>query len=295
MEKFLGIFGFCAILSYLDTRFFHTDFLNFLAFFVLLFYIGNFFISQLFKGLGRNTKRIVVAISVLLTMFFAVAGTSDPKKRSNESSEPTTTATAVSKSNESSESTTAVSKSNDSSESTTAVSKSSEPSQASAEKFGYIKGTDVSIRKGPSTKTDRLGFVNTNDKVKLLGVENGDGKLWYRIIFNGTEGYVFGEYVSEQEVGSVSNPNEQFVYKRADGVEYYILKDSYQKQGEEEFLIKVKTYYKGENLDVTTYLFNSRHGNYGKYIGNGKFEDLRRIENTDFSLSVWKAARSNNS
>ena len=58
----------------------------------------------------------------------------------------------------------------------------------------------VNIRKGPSSKTARIGRATNGQVFRLLGVE-ADGK-WYRIQFTAsTEGYVFHDYV---KVGSAT-------------------------------------------------------------------------------------------
>lgn len=54
--------------------------------------------------------------------------------------------------------------------------------------------SNVNVRKGPSPETDRLGSLNTNDKVTVTG-ETNDG--WYRIDYNGKVGYVSSKYLSD--------------------------------------------------------------------------------------------------
>jgi D-alanyl-D-alanine dipeptidase len=50
----------------------------------------------------------------------------------------------------------------------------------------------LSVRRGPGTNTERLGMLNNGDPVNIL--EQGD--VWYKIDFNGAEGYVFAEYIT---------------------------------------------------------------------------------------------------
>ena len=55
----------------------------------------------------------------------------------------------------------------------------------------------VNVRKGPSADYEKLGGLSTNQKVTVTGqADNG----WYRIEYNGAEGYVSNKYLSDQKV-----------------------------------------------------------------------------------------------
>ena len=53
--------------------------------------------------------------------------------------------------------------------------------------------TDVNVRKGPSTDYEKIGTVRAGDTVTVTG-ESHDG--WYRIEFQGGEGFVYGQYMT---------------------------------------------------------------------------------------------------
>lgn len=60
--------------------------------------------------------------------------------------------------------------------------------------FDYYSTEDVRLRSGPSTKYDKIDLVPGGTKLEFLGLEDG----WYHIIYNGKEGYVSGDYVSQK-------------------------------------------------------------------------------------------------
>ena len=61
----------------------------------------------------------------------------------------------------------------------------------------YSKG-DVNVRKGPSTDYEKIGALTLNQEVKITGQSKSTG--WYRIEFNGTEGYVSQNYLSNSKI-----------------------------------------------------------------------------------------------
>lgn len=174
----------------------------------------------------------------------------------------------------------------------TEVSKPVSDSKVAIERVGYIKGTDVSIRKGPSTNTERLGFVNTNDKVKILDIVNKDGEIWYHISFDGKDGYVFGKYVVEQTQSAETLKARRLAYKNPEnGVEDYILLDTYVTRGD-LFSIDVETYAKGKPINKKTYVFNKKTKHYGRIAGTGELEKLGEVQKNDFAVGVWNAVYS---
>ena len=50
----------------------------------------------------------------------------------------------------------------------------------------------LNVRSGPSTSYDKIGTLKANTKIEILGTSNG----WYKIDFNGKEGYVSPAYVA---------------------------------------------------------------------------------------------------
>ena len=53
--------------------------------------------------------------------------------------------------------------------------------------------SDVNVRKGPSTDYEKIGTVRAGETVTVTG-ESHDG--WYRIEFQGGEGFVYGKYMT---------------------------------------------------------------------------------------------------
>lgn len=76
------------------------------------------------------------------------------------------------------------------------------PAQNSAKKVTSAGGT-VNIRSGPGTGYDKLGSITPGKYLEVLGSEKGaDGNKWYKVSYNGKEGYVLGSLVTS---GSVNN------------------------------------------------------------------------------------------
>ena len=53
-------------------------------------------------------------------------------------------------------------------------------------------GSTLNVRSGPGTSYDRLGSLNDGAVVDITGVDSG----WYKISFNGSTGYVSGDYLA---------------------------------------------------------------------------------------------------
>jgi D-alanyl-D-alanine dipeptidase len=53
-------------------------------------------------------------------------------------------------------------------------------------------GSELSIRKGPGTNTEKLGSLKDGDPVTII--EQGD--VWHKISYNGGEAYVFAAYIT---------------------------------------------------------------------------------------------------
>ena len=60
-----------------------------------------------------------------------------------------------------------------------------------ADSTGVVTTSRLNVRKGPSTKYSRMGNLYKNKSVKILG---GNGS-WYKINFNGKEGWVSKSYI----------------------------------------------------------------------------------------------------
>ncbi len=65
----------------------------------------------------------------------------------------------------------------------------------------YVVST-VNVRSGHSTKYDKIGSLATGEPVKVIGQSEQTG--WYRIIYNGKEGYVSNNYLQDNPLsGSI--------------------------------------------------------------------------------------------
>ncbi len=58
---------------------------------------------------------------------------------------------------------------------------------------GTVSATVLNIRSGPSIMDDVIGTVSDKDIVVLIDAPEGD---WYHVMFNGTEGYVSADYIT---------------------------------------------------------------------------------------------------
>lgn len=74
------------------------------------------------------------------------------------------------------------------------------PSQQT--KMAYIAGSNVNVRKGPSTDDDKVTQLGVNTQVEVLGEQNG----WSQISFNSTTGYVRNDFLSDSPVTVTSKP-----------------------------------------------------------------------------------------
>lgn len=79
------------------------------------------------------------------------------------------------------------------------VSPTAAPSEPAEELVGTVIGGTINVRSGPDTGFARITQVNTNKKVTVLDEKDG----WYRVAFDGLEGYIFGEYLVEGDVEAV--------------------------------------------------------------------------------------------
>ena len=71
---------------------------------------------------------------------------------------------------------------------------------------GIVKSDGLNVRDNASTNANSIGTLNKNQKINIIGEENN----WYKIDFEGNEGYVSGNYVdvgneTEQTSGTQDN------------------------------------------------------------------------------------------
>lgn len=82
---------------------------------------------------------------------------------------------------------------------------------------GRITGTSVNLRSGPSTSHSVLTVTQKDAMCYIIGVNNG----WYKVIYNGTTGYISSTYVALTEIPyenqSSSNSPKYFRHGKAIG------------------------------------------------------------------------------
>lgn len=66
--------------------------------------------------------------------------------------------------------------------------------------------SDVNVRKGPSTDYDKIGTVRVGETIPVTG-ETADG--WYRVTYQGQEGYIYGKYMTVQQTDPPADNNPQ--------------------------------------------------------------------------------------
>ncbi|MEZ7892328.1 MAG: SH3 domain-containing protein [Candidatus Wallbacteria bacterium] len=83
----------------------------------------------------------------------------------------------------------------------TASSGNKSSSAAGGVETGYVNvNTYLNVRSGPSTDNSIIGRLHMNDKVDILGSDNG----WYKINYNGQTGWISGRYVTKSPATSES-------------------------------------------------------------------------------------------
>ena len=75
-----------------------------------------------------------------------------------------------------------------------------EESNAALSNYGYLSSTNANFRSMPNTKSERIAKLEKYALMKVLGVETVDNAVWYHVFFNGTEGYMNGNYFHHMTV-----------------------------------------------------------------------------------------------
>ena len=78
--------------------------------------------------------------------------------------------------------------------------------QPTVNKAGYISSNaSAHFRSGPSTSSQSLGKLPKNTKITITGEENG----WYKVSYNGKEGYISKSLVTEGEPPATTSSRSQ--------------------------------------------------------------------------------------
>ena len=70
--------------------------------------------------------------------------------------------------------------------------------------YGYVSSSSVNFRKTASTSGAKIRTLKKYAFCLILGTEEINGKTWYRISYNGTTGYVMGDYFKRMTMAEVS-------------------------------------------------------------------------------------------
>ena len=65
--------------------------------------------------------------------------------------------------------------------------------ESGAPRNGFVTGGTINVRTGPGTDQERVTSVSTGKQISILAEENG----WFKVSFDNTTGYIFGDYVYE--------------------------------------------------------------------------------------------------
>lgn len=87
-------------------------------------------------------------------------------------------------------------------------------STGSSEQTGYINGTSVRLRSGPSTTSTILGTYNTGTAMTITGSSGN----WYAVTYNGTNGYVCKDYMTTTKPGGDTPSSSSAGYIKGNSV-----------------------------------------------------------------------------
>lgn len=72
--------------------------------------------------------------------------------------------------------------------------------------YGKITRTDVNLRSGPTTSSDKLATLSINTRVEILDTVTGsddESYKWYKILWNALEGYIREDLMAPLEAGEL--------------------------------------------------------------------------------------------
>lgn len=69
--------------------------------------------------------------------------------------------------------------------------------------YGYVWDTSVNFRKSPSTSASRIRTLKQYAFCLVLGSSRQSDGVWYHIDYNGTEGYVHGDYFKQMTINEL--------------------------------------------------------------------------------------------
>jgi hypothetical protein len=77
------------------------------------------------------------------------------------------------------------------------------PTEAPIMSEGYITGSNVYFRRTPNGER-KSAKLQINDRVKVIALQFSNGDPWYRVVFNGEDGWISGRYVNDKPKNETS-------------------------------------------------------------------------------------------
>lgn len=80
--------------------------------------------------------------------------------------------------------------------------------------YGYVTTTSVNFRQSASTSSKKVGTLKQYAFCLILGTEQVNGVTWYRVSYNGTTGYIMGNYFKQMTIEEVQTFLNSAEYKK---------------------------------------------------------------------------------
>ena len=71
--------------------------------------------------------------------------------------------------------------------------------------YGYVDGTSVNWRKGPSTSNEKIGELRRYAFCLVLGTEDVNGVTWYRVKYADEIGYIHGDFFKQLTISELED------------------------------------------------------------------------------------------
>ncbi len=80
--------------------------------------------------------------------------------------------------------------------------------------YGYVTTSSVNFRQSASTSSKKVGTLKQYAFCLILGTEQVNGVTWYRVSYNGTTGYIMGNYFKQMTINEVQTFLSSDEYKK---------------------------------------------------------------------------------
>jgi N-acetylmuramoyl-L-alanine amidase len=121
-------------------------------------------------------------------------------------------------------------------------------------KYAVSNGTNINVRKGASTSYQVIGKLSKGQKVKVIDkFTNSQGALWYRIEFEGKNGWVSGEFLDKA-------PSSKYVSSTTKNESYKIVEYSNAnvRKGASTSYLSIAKVYKNQKVKIIDSFTNSK-------------------------------------